>query len=64
VIWGGGHSLALQLAISVNECLTKGFGLEHDPIRWNRLSDQDMRQFKSLSMILPQKWIPLLRIVL
>jgi hypothetical protein len=30
--------------------------LAHVPIRWNHLIDKNMRQIKSLSMILSQKW--------
>jgi hypothetical protein len=40
------------------------FILAHVPIRWNHLTDKNMRQIKGLSMILSQKWIPLLRIML
>ncbi len=32
------------------------FILSHVPIRWNRLIDKNMRQIRSLSMILSQKW--------
>jgi hypothetical protein len=38
--------------------------LAHVPIRWNHLIDKNMRQIKSLSMILSQKRVPLLRIML
>jgi len=38
--------------------------LAHVPIRRNRLIDKNMRQIKSLSMNLSQKWVPLLRVML
>jgi hypothetical protein len=38
--------------------------LAHVPIRRNRLIDKNMRQIKSLSMTLSQKWVPLLRVML
>ena len=34
------------------------------PTRWNYLVDKNSRKIKGLSMILPQKWFPLLRIML
>jgi hypothetical protein len=38
--------------------------LQLGPIRRNRLIDKNMRQIKSLSMTLSQKWVPLLRVML
>jgi hypothetical protein len=38
--------------------------LAHVPIRRNRLIDKNMRQIKSLSVTLSQKWVPLLRVML
>jgi hypothetical protein len=34
------------------------------PTRWNHLVEKNSRKFNSLSMILSQKWFPLLRIML
>jgi hypothetical protein len=44
--------------------------LEHDlalarvPTRWNHLVEKNSRKFNGLSMILSQKWFPLLRIMI
>ena len=34
------------------------------PTRWNHLVEKNSRKFNDLSMILSQKWFPLLRIML
>ncbi len=34
------------------------------PTRWNHLVEKNSRKFNGLSMILPQKWFPLLAIML
>jgi hypothetical protein len=53
------------LAILVPESFhTLSLSLAHVPIRSNHLIDKNMRQIKSLSMILAQKWFPLLPIML
>ena len=38
--------------------------IAHVPIRWNHMINRCMHQIKGLSMILSQKWVPLLRIML
>jgi hypothetical protein len=38
--------------------------LERVPIRWNQLIEKNSLQINGLSMILAQKWFPLLRIML
>jgi hypothetical protein len=43
---------------------SRAFRLARVPTRWNHLVEKNSRKFNSLSMILSQKWFPLVRIML